>query len=68
MWHTLLDDPDSYLEASATCGFGYGILRGAAMGLAEPDWTERALRAVDAILTCTDVYKRQTLGCLTIRS
>lgn len=28
MWHTLLDDPDSYLEASATCGFGYGILRG----------------------------------------
>ena len=28
MWHTLLDDPDSYLEASATCGFGYGILCG----------------------------------------
>lgn len=53
MWHTLLDDPDSYLEASATCGFGYGILRGAAMGLADPGWTERALRAVDAILACT---------------
>lgn len=53
MWHTLLDDPDSCLEASATCGFGYGILHGAAMGLAEPGWTERALRAVDAILACT---------------
>lgn len=53
MWHTLLDDPSSYLEASATCGFGYGLLRGAAMGLAEPGWAESALRAVDAILACT---------------
>ncbi len=21
MWHTLVDDPTSYVEASATCGF-----------------------------------------------
>ncbi len=27
LWHTLLDDPDSYLEASATAGFAYGILK-----------------------------------------
>ncbi|KAJ5184004.1 hypothetical protein N7492_001620 [Penicillium capsulatum] len=26
-WHTLLDHPDSYLEASATAGFAYGILK-----------------------------------------
>ncbi|KAB8224183.1 Six-hairpin glycosidase-like protein [Aspergillus novoparasiticus] len=25
--HTLIDDPDSYLEASATAGFAYGILK-----------------------------------------
>ena len=25
MWHTLIDDPSSYVESSATCGFGYGI-------------------------------------------
>ena len=27
LWHTLLDDPTSYLEASATAGFAYGILK-----------------------------------------
>jgi len=27
LWHTLLDDPKSYLEASATAGFAYGILK-----------------------------------------
>ena len=27
LWHTLLDDPHSYLEASATAGFAYGILK-----------------------------------------
>lgn len=35
MWHTLLDDPESYEEASATCGFAYGILRGVHCGLLE---------------------------------
>jgi len=28
MWHTLIDYNDSYVEASATAGFGYGILKG----------------------------------------
>ncbi|MFC3396535.1 glycoside hydrolase family 88/105 protein [Brenneria rubrifaciens] len=27
LWHTLLDDPESYLECSATAGFAYGILK-----------------------------------------
>ncbi|EKY3199854.1 glycoside hydrolase family 88 protein [Cronobacter turicensis] len=27
LWHTLLDDPDSYLEASATAGFACGLLK-----------------------------------------
>lgn len=27
LWHTLLDDADSYLESSATAGFAYGILK-----------------------------------------
>ena len=27
MWHTLLDHSDSYLEASATAGFAYGIFK-----------------------------------------
>ena len=28
MWHTLLDDPESYVETSATTGFVAGILMG----------------------------------------
>lgn len=27
LWHTLLDDPESYLESSATAGFAYGIMK-----------------------------------------
>ncbi|WP_106214630.1 glycoside hydrolase family 88/105 protein [Glaciihabitans tibetensis] len=27
MWHTLLDDPTSYLESSATAGIAYGLLK-----------------------------------------
>lgn len=27
LWHTLIDDPDSYLEASATAGFAYGLMK-----------------------------------------
>ena len=33
LWHTLIDDPKSYLEASATAGFAYGILKSRAQGL-----------------------------------
>jgi unsaturated rhamnogalacturonyl hydrolase len=27
LWHTLIPDPGSYLEASATAGFAYGVLK-----------------------------------------
>ena len=33
MWHTLIDDPTSYLEASATSGFGFGILKAGRAGI-----------------------------------
>lgn len=54
MWHTLVDDEDSYLEASATCGFAYGILKGTAMGFGEETWARQALTCMDAIIACTD--------------
>lgn len=50
MWHTLLDDPESYEEASATCGFAYGILRGVHSGLLEERYLETAERALKPIL------------------
>ncbi len=53
MWHTLLDDPTSYVESSATCGFGYGLLRGVSMGFGKSEWAESALRALPPILALT---------------
>lgn len=54
MWHTLVDDKDSYLEASASSGFSYGILKGTKMGFGEAAWAERALKTLSAIAECTD--------------
>lgn len=52
MWHTLVDDPTSYLEASATCGFAYGILRAVKMELLESDYLEVAKKALTPIIEC----------------
>lgn len=52
MWHTLVDDPDSYPEASATCGFAYGILKAVQDGLLDPACREMAEKALPAILEC----------------
>lgn len=54
MWHTVIDDADSYVEASATCGFAYGILKGVSLGFGEAEWAEHALKAIQPILDCTD--------------
>ncbi|MBD5459738.1 MAG: HAD hydrolase-like protein [Lachnospiraceae bacterium] len=52
MWHTLVDDEDSYVEASATCGFAYGILKAVRSGLIDPSYREVAERALPAVLNC----------------
>jgi unsaturated rhamnogalacturonyl hydrolase len=49
MWHTLLDHPDSYVEASATAGFAYGILKAVRkryIGVEYRAVAEEAIRAV----------------------
>ncbi len=50
MWHTLVDDPTSYVEASATCGFAYGLLKGVHLGILPEEYKETALKALDPIL------------------
>lgn len=52
MWHTLLDDDTSYLEASATCGIAYGILKSVHMGIVDQKYKKCALKAIDPILNC----------------
>lgn len=50
MWHTLLDDPESYEETSAAAGFAYGILKGIGMGLLPEKYKEMADRAVEGVI------------------
>ncbi len=52
MWHTLVDDKTSYVEASATCGFAYGILKAVKDGLIDSSYRKIAERAASAILGC----------------
>lgn len=53
-WRTLLDDPSSYEEISATAGFGYGLLKGYRLGLGTHEWRAAGLRAVEAVLNNID--------------
>ena len=50
MWHTLIDDPTSYVESSATCGFGYGILKAVHTGLIDASYESVACKALTPIL------------------
>lgn len=53
-WHTLLDEPSSYIEVSATAGFGYGLLKAARLGLAGDEARAAGLRALDCVLANID--------------
>jgi unsaturated rhamnogalacturonyl hydrolase len=54
LWHTLIDDPGSYLEASATAGFAYGILKSVRKGYIAREYLEPGVRAVKAVLANID--------------
>lgn len=50
MWHTLINDKNSYLETSATSGFGYGILKSIRLGLCENSFFEAGKKALKATM------------------
>ncbi|WP_128255451.1 glycoside hydrolase family 88/105 protein [Falsirhodobacter deserti] len=54
LWHTLLDDKSSYLEASATAGFAYGLLKGVRKRYIGPEYAPVAERAVKAVIDNID--------------
>lgn len=65
LWHTLLDDPDSYLEASATAGFAYGILKAVRkryLPAAYREVAEKALRGVIAHIDEDGELKQVSFG------
>lgn len=51
MWHTLLDHPDSYVEASATAAFGYGILKAVRKGYIGEKYRETGMKALKAVIS-----------------
>ncbi|WP_353814979.1 glycoside hydrolase family 88 protein [Mesorhizobium sp.] len=53
-WHTLLDDPTSYEEMSATAGIGYGLMKAARIGIGPKACGPAGLRALDAVLASID--------------
>jgi unsaturated rhamnogalacturonyl hydrolase len=54
MWRTVLDDPSSYAESSATAGFGYGILKAVRLGFLPEGYRPAGLRACEAVLARVD--------------
>ncbi|MCR4620563.1 MAG: glycoside hydrolase family 88 protein [Clostridiales bacterium] len=54
MWHTLINEPESYLESSATAGFSYGLLKAVRLGYLGADYRETALMGLHAILSRID--------------
>lgn len=50
LWHTLINDETSYLEASGTAGFCYGILKGIRKGYLNADYKKCGEKALEAII------------------
>jgi unsaturated rhamnogalacturonyl hydrolase len=50
MFHTVLDNPDTYLEMSATAALGYAALKGVRLGLLDGGFTTVGKAAVQAVL------------------
>ncbi|WP_438444341.1 beta-galactosidase BglB [Gorillibacterium sp. sgz5001074] len=53
-WHTLLDDPSSYLETSATAAFAYGMLKAVRKGILDASYAECAWRAFGYVVSQID--------------
>lgn len=53
LWHTLLDDPTSYLEASSSAGFAYGILKALRLRLITgTKYVDAVHKAIAGVFSC----------------
>ena len=50
LWHTVIDDEDSYEEVSGSAAITAGILKGIRLGILDESLKNKAYKAVDAIL------------------
>ncbi|AIQ44664.1 glycosyl hydrolase family 88 [Paenibacillus sp. FSL R7-0273] len=54
LWHTLLDDPDSYTETSGSAAIAAGVLHGVRRGLLPEEYAALALKTIQAVLDRID--------------
>lgn len=54
LWHTLINDRESYLESSATAGFAYGMLKAINMQIIPDIYIEPTLKALNEIMNLID--------------
>lgn len=54
LWHTLLLDPTSYVEASCTAGIAFGTLKSHRKRYVDSKYIEMGLRAVEAVIENID--------------
>lgn len=52
LWPTVLDDPDSYEEASGSAAIAAGILLGVRSGLLDPAYRAVGMKAVEGLIRC----------------
>ncbi|CAK7210804.1 hypothetical protein SCUCBS95973_000913 [Sporothrix curviconia] len=50
LWHTLVDDPESYLEVSASAGFSFGLLKSVRMGYLGKEYQEVGRKGLEAVV------------------
>lgn len=54
LWHTLINDENSYLESSATAGFAYGILKAVHKRYIDKEYEEVAYKAIEGLFNEID--------------
>lgn len=54
LWHTLVDDPTSYVEVSGSAGFAFGILKGVRLKYLPREYQEVGLRGLEAVVNNVD--------------
>ncbi|KAI0464888.1 hypothetical protein LJB42_000101 [Komagataella kurtzmanii] len=54
LWHTLLDDPSSYLESSASAGFAYGILKSVRKRYIDAKYRDVGVKAIKGVISQID--------------
>ena len=54
MWHTLINDENTYTESSATCGFAYGLMKASRMGMLPKEFMQIGKKAAKAVCNLVD--------------